>query len=232
MPCLLESESIVAPEAEAKTSIPETLQGESGLPPLTRNMVAFLSDTTRGVPETTEVESLRKRMRNRFCLCEDRNREEPMIECETCQVWYHESCVGVNCSRAPARWLCDDCCEQLNELDIEEDVETTAASATGVSGHAPEPIQAAHWSSPLTPQDVIECYVTPTLLFFNTDYCTALAYAFPPACCDFLVTDPPSGVCTSVYEWDRKISPWAFWTGVKVYAFCMRPQNFRSYLRS
>ena len=42
-----------------------------------------------------------------FCFCEMPDMGTPMISCNSCEKWYHSTCVGV--AKANSNWLCKNC---------------------------------------------------------------------------------------------------------------------------
>ena len=46
-----------------------------------------------------------------FCFCKmPAQLDSEMIQCDSCQQWFHFSCVGVdNSSKVPEQWYCDKC---------------------------------------------------------------------------------------------------------------------------
>lgn len=48
-----------------------------------------------------------------FCYCKmPAQFDTEMIQCDTCQLWYHYSCVHLDTSNIPDNWECPRCCKK------------------------------------------------------------------------------------------------------------------------
>lgn len=74
----------------------------------------------------TQARSARRRLqKNGNCFCRGRySSSAPMVQCDSCKVWYHQTCVGLtqeNCEKMDS-FICDECKrERLEELDKRND---------------------------------------------------------------------------------------------------------------
>ena len=50
-----------------------------------------------------------------YCICRRPDRGDLMVQCDTCTVWYHGTCVGVTATEAVQMkaYICPPCCRRL-----------------------------------------------------------------------------------------------------------------------
>jgi len=180
---------------------------------LTRAQLKELSSST---PQSASLSASGKGKRPlKLCLCgsdqplakkkkkqKKNDSDGMMIQCDNCNTWFHDVCVGVDCAVAPLMWLCADCvahppAEEDGDGELDVGDEEDLAMAVGPS------------EADVVKEDTVLCHLHPQFLLIKGDF-EQIMSLFPQEhrFTQLVVTDPPSGMCEGIYDWDEAISPW------------------------
>ena len=171
---------------------------------LTRGRISTICGVTRNAANASAEELA-------ACVCRRGWRNLPMIECEVCFFWFHGECVGVDCENPPREWLCDDCEIRLG-IDVDGSVSSSGEDHPATKPSDQTTKGEASYSSPdiADRREIFLVHCSPRFVLIQGSL-QDVSDHLPEATVDFVATDPPSGSCQAVYEWDRRVTPYDFW---------------------